>query len=220
MAVSDEDSGHKMLNPGPRCGGAPGAKAAGGGVDHGLDGRTGRNCLKKLWQDGLSASQIAKQLGGVTRNAVIGKVHRLGLSGRATPSKPARHGVQGPASGASRRGPPRRARAEPVAAAASRRQPAPADAGRSYVEEAPGSATRADPRRPHVQVADRRSVAATASPSAAAARTKAPTAWNTLSVAYQPAAGRKKRAGAERTGPLACAATSDPGTRRRDGAVG
>ena len=41
--------------------------------------------LKKLWQDGLSASQIAKQLGGVTRNAVIGKVHRLGLSGRAAP---------------------------------------------------------------------------------------------------------------------------------------
>ncbi len=46
--------------------------------------------LKKLWLDGLSASQIAKQLGGVTRNAVIGKVHRLGLSGRATPSQPAR----------------------------------------------------------------------------------------------------------------------------------
>src|SRR3569832_30117 len=46
--------------------------------------------LKKLWQEGLSASQIAKQLGGVTRNAVIGKVHRLGLSGRAAPSKPAR----------------------------------------------------------------------------------------------------------------------------------
>ena len=46
--------------------------------------------LKKLWLDGLSASQIAKQLGGVTRNAVIGKVHRLGLSGRAAPSQPAR----------------------------------------------------------------------------------------------------------------------------------
>jgi GcrA cell cycle regulator len=43
--------------------------------------------LKKLWSDGLSASQIAAELGGVTRNAVIGKVHRLGLSGRAkTPS--------------------------------------------------------------------------------------------------------------------------------------
>ena len=46
--------------------------------------------LKKLWLDGLSASQIAKQLGGVTRNAVIGKVHRLGLSGRAAPAKPQR----------------------------------------------------------------------------------------------------------------------------------
>ncbi|HJW80257.1 MAG: GcrA family cell cycle regulator [Microvirga sp.] len=55
--------------------------------------------LKKLWSDGLSASQIAAQMGGVTRNAVIGKVHRLGLSGRAKtstapaqprPRKPAR----------------------------------------------------------------------------------------------------------------------------------
>src|ERR671937_1374696 len=43
--------------------------------------------LKKLWADGLSASRIAVELGGITRNAVIGKVHRLGLSGRAkTPS--------------------------------------------------------------------------------------------------------------------------------------
>lgn len=39
--------------------------------------------LRKLWMEGLSASQIANTLGeGVTRNAVIGKVHRLGLSGR------------------------------------------------------------------------------------------------------------------------------------------
>ncbi|HZP18915.1 MAG TPA: GcrA family cell cycle regulator [Bauldia sp.] len=42
--------------------------------------------LKKYWAEGLSASQIAAQLGGVTRNAVIGKVHRLGLSGRAKPA--------------------------------------------------------------------------------------------------------------------------------------
>ena len=42
--------------------------------------------LKKLWVEGQSASQIAKELGGVTRNAVIGKVHRLGLSNRATSS--------------------------------------------------------------------------------------------------------------------------------------
>lgn len=50
--------------------------------------------LKRLWSEGLSASQIATELGGVTRNAVIGKVHRLGLSGRAkataAPAKPRR----------------------------------------------------------------------------------------------------------------------------------
>ena len=39
--------------------------------------------LKKMWGEGHSASQIAKELGGVTRNAVIGKVHRLGLSNRS-----------------------------------------------------------------------------------------------------------------------------------------
>jgi GcrA cell cycle regulator len=38
--------------------------------------------LKTLWQEGKSASYIASELGGVSRNAVIGKVHRLGLSGR------------------------------------------------------------------------------------------------------------------------------------------
>ncbi|WP_420959395.1 GcrA family cell cycle regulator [Brucella sp. IR073] len=47
--------------------------------------------LKKLWGEGLSASQIAAQLGGVSRNAVIGKVHRLKLSGRGkTSAAPAR----------------------------------------------------------------------------------------------------------------------------------
>ncbi|MEE8310045.1 MAG: GcrA family cell cycle regulator [Hyphomicrobium sp.] len=47
--------------------------------------------LKKLWAEGLSASQIAGRLGSVTRNAVIGKVHRLGLSGRATTSRMKSH---------------------------------------------------------------------------------------------------------------------------------
>ena len=56
--------------------------------------------LKKLWADGLSASQIAAELGGITRNAVIGKVHRLGLSGRA----------KSPSSAAPR---PRKTRAHP-----------------------------------------------------------------------------------------------------------
>lgn len=51
--------------------------------------------LTKLWASGKSASQIAAQIGGVTRNAVIGKVHRLGLSGRgkvkaAAPARPRR----------------------------------------------------------------------------------------------------------------------------------
>ena len=45
--------------------------------------------LKKMWSEGQSASQIAKELGGVTRNAVIGKVHRLGLSNRAAGTGPA-----------------------------------------------------------------------------------------------------------------------------------
>src|SRR5688572_26204656 len=72
--------------------------------------------LKKLWQDGLSASQIAKQLGGVTRNAVIGKVHRLGLSGRAAPSKPARTVFKAP----------RAARPAPAAPSAPRRIAEPA----------------------------------------------------------------------------------------------
>lgn len=45
--------------------------------------------LKRMWGEGQSASQIAKELGGVTRNAVIGKVHRLGLSNRNGPTEEA-----------------------------------------------------------------------------------------------------------------------------------
>ncbi|MFO1173740.1 MAG: GcrA family cell cycle regulator [Paracoccaceae bacterium] len=45
--------------------------------------------VKKMWSEGQSASQIAKELGSVTRNAVIGKVHRLGLSNRVgAPGQP------------------------------------------------------------------------------------------------------------------------------------
>lgn len=94
--------------------------------------------LKKLWQDGLSASQIAKQLGGVTRNAVIGKVHRLGLSGRAAPSKPARPVFKAPRPARQAAAPaaPRRISPPPLAAAAPPPQPPV-----RYVEEAPGAAT-------------------------------------------------------------------------------
>ncbi|HEY2659326.1 MAG TPA: GcrA family cell cycle regulator [Caulobacteraceae bacterium] len=94
--------------------------------------------LKKLWLDGLSASQIAKQLGGVTRNAVIGKVHRLGLSGRAAPSQPARPVFKAPR-------PPRPVSAAPAprrveAHAHAQAQAATAPVPVVYVEE-PGSAT-------------------------------------------------------------------------------
>ena len=44
--------------------------------------------LTKMWLEGMSASQCARQLGGVSRNAVIGKVHRLGLDSRQAPSRP------------------------------------------------------------------------------------------------------------------------------------
>ena len=87
--------------------------------------------LKTLWQGGLSASQVAKQLGGVTRNAVIGKVHRLGLSGRATPSAPCRLIPR-----AAR--PARIPRARPPRRAVHAVAPRPAH---RLVEEAPGTAT-------------------------------------------------------------------------------
>src|SRR6202000_1913359 len=61
--------------------------------------------LKNLWTEGLSASQIARALGGVTRNAVIGKVHRLGLAGRASPSRVERPRLPGRGGGG--RPPPR-----------------------------------------------------------------------------------------------------------------
>lgn len=53
--------------------------------------------LSKLWLEGLSAAQIAKRLGGITGNAVIGKIHRLGLSGRPACSRPARPASTTPA---------------------------------------------------------------------------------------------------------------------------
>ncbi len=44
--------------------------------------------LKSMWEKGMTASQIAEELGGVSRNAVIGKAHRLGLQARPSPVKP------------------------------------------------------------------------------------------------------------------------------------
>jgi len=76
--------------------------------------------LKKMWGEGQSASQIAKELGGVTRNAVIGKVHRLGLSNR--------NGGGGSSSSADAKAKAasKTAAAKPAAKAKAAAQPAPA----------------------------------------------------------------------------------------------
>jgi GcrA cell cycle regulator len=77
--------------------------------------------LSKLWLEGLSASQVARQLGGVTRNAVIGKVHRLGLADRGkacAPTRIARIRVPRAPRAPRRVTPPRRAQAAPRSATA------------------------------------------------------------------------------------------------------
>ena len=79
--------------------------------------------LKKMWGEGQSASQIAKELGGVTRNAVIGKVHRLGLSNRATGGTKAA-AKDKPAAKAAPKPAPKKAPAKNPAAAAAP-EPAP-----------------------------------------------------------------------------------------------
>ncbi|MDP3341114.1 GcrA family cell cycle regulator [Frigidibacter sp.] len=93
--------------------------------------------LKKMWAEGQSASQIAKELGGVTRNAVIGKVHRLGLSNR----------VGGPAAPEPKPAAP--ARPEPAAAP---RAETVAPRAAPVVEDEPvaaaPAAARAEPPRP------------------------------------------------------------------------
>lgn len=81
--------------------------------------------LTKMWAEGQSASQIAKELGGVTRNAVIGKVHRLGLSNRTTTTDKEEPEVKAPV----REEPPARpveaAQPEPKPAAPAPRPSAP-----------------------------------------------------------------------------------------------
>src|SRR3954468_11266107 len=83
--------------------------------------------LKKMWHDGPPASQIADELGGVSRNAVIGKAHRLGLEQRPSPVKPgeekeAKKAAAAPAAAAPKGAP----KAEVPRAAAPARSAAPA----------------------------------------------------------------------------------------------
>lgn len=92
--------------------------------------------LKSLWGQGLTASQIADELGGVSRNAVIGKAHRLGLESRPSPVKA---GEQPAATPATPRPDPARVASAPKVAA-----PAPA-ARPAIVEPQPTSAPRPSP---------------------------------------------------------------------------
>jgi len=78
--------------------------------------------LKKMWHDGATASQIADELGGVSRNAVIGKAHRLGLEQRPSPVKPGEEKeARKPAapSAVAKPAPPRAEAAKPAATAPS-----------------------------------------------------------------------------------------------------
>ncbi|MFN3274546.1 MAG: GcrA family cell cycle regulator [Paracoccus sp. (in: a-proteobacteria)] len=92
--------------------------------------------LKRMWSEGQSASAIAKELGGVTRNAVIGKVHRLGLSNRTEEA-------EAPAP-------------EPAP------EPAPAPAAEKRPEKKPAAPVRPEPVAETVAEAPRRAEAAAA----------------------------------------------------------
>src|SRR5690606_22797372 len=80
--------------------------------------------LKRMWAEGQSASQIAKELGGVTRNAVIGKVHRLGLSNRVGGKGEEEAAPAAPAPAPKAEPPPAAARPEPAAPKAEPVRPA------------------------------------------------------------------------------------------------
>ncbi|MCT4334661.1 GcrA cell cycle regulator [Paracoccus sp. YLB-12] len=84
--------------------------------------------LKRMWGEGQSASAIAKELGGVTRNAVIGKVHRLGLSNRSDEAEAA------PAAATPAPEPEKKVERKPAPAATATRAEPLADPGPAIAE--------------------------------------------------------------------------------------
>ncbi|WBU56754.1 GcrA family cell cycle regulator [Paracoccus sediminicola] len=107
--------------------------------------------LKRMWSEGQSASQIAKELGGVTRNAVIGKVHRLGLSNRDEGEAEAAPAAEAAAkAGAKPKAAPKaKAKRTPEAAAPkTKAKPAPAAAPEPEPEEEPATQSAEPPAQP------------------------------------------------------------------------
>lgn len=90
--------------------------------------------LRKMWDSGMTATQIAEELGGVSRNAVIGKAHRLGLASRPSPVKP--------------NAPEAKAAAAPAAEAAPRPAPAPKPVPAPAPEPREASPAAAAPDKP------------------------------------------------------------------------
>ena len=83
--------------------------------------------LTKMWEGGATASQIAEELGGVSRNAVIGKAHRLGLKARPSPVKAnEKEAAPAPAPRAAKAAPRPAPASRPAPAAAAPSRPAPA----------------------------------------------------------------------------------------------
>src|SRR6478736_692759 len=120
--------------------------------------------LKKMWHDGATASQIADELGGVSRNAVIGKAHRLGLEQRPSPVKPGEEKEKKPAAAPSAaKAAPRpdvpvsRPANVPTPAAAVPGAP-PARPEMQYRSVGPGGFIRQVPAKPSPEVADKTSL--------------------------------------------------------------
>ena len=99
--------------------------------------------LTKMWEGGSTASQIAEELGGVSRNAVIGKAHRLGLKARPSPVKAnEKEAAPAPAPRAPKaEAPPRPAPSPRPAPAAAPARPAPAPAAGAATGDTPAAPT-------------------------------------------------------------------------------
>ncbi|AHE53188.1 GcrA family cell cycle regulator [Sphingomonas sanxanigenens] len=106
------------------------------------------NQLKTMWEQGMTASQIAEELGGVSRNAVIGKAHRLGLQSRPSPVKANDSEAKAEERRAAAPPPPRAA--EPVPA------PVPVPVPAAAPRPAPATtAAAAEPQSPPAEAAPR-----------------------------------------------------------------